>query len=120
MNFWSKKGKATGNQQTVTKTDVLHGLNLRSAYFDRNIPNHELFRPEFEVSKKINSILEIKDTLTKSDVDEILNLLNDIDKGEHYDGSGWYDYQIQLAYFLTLNGFNTEFENRQLRLTERL
>jgi len=119
MKFGKKKEKATEKQQIVKKTDVLHRLHLRSAYFERNIKNHEIFRPEFDVSRKINSILERKDALTKSDVDEILNLLNDIDEVEHYDGSGWYDYQIQLAYFLKLNSFETEFENRKLRLTER-
>jgi hypothetical protein len=120
MKFWSKKEKATENQQTATKTDVLHGLHLRSAYFENNIQNHELFRPEFEITKKINLILEGEDALTKSDVADILNLLNDVDKVEHYAGSGWYDYQIQLTYFLRLSGFDTEFENRKLRLTERL
>ncbi|RZJ99751.1 MAG: hypothetical protein EOO46_22050 [Flavobacterium sp.] len=113
MKFWNKKEKATENQRTATKTDVLHGLHLRSAYFENNIPNHELFRPEFEISEKINSILEKKDALTKSDVDDILNLLNDFEKIEHYDGSGWYDYQIQLAYFLRLSGFDTEVKNRK-------
>ena len=120
MNFWSKKEKETDNRSTETKTDVLHGLHLRSAYFEKNIQNHELFRPEFEVSKNINSILDGKDVITKSDVDQILNLLNGVDKVEQYDGSGWYDYQVQLAHFLRLNGFDTELENRKLRLTEHL
>jgi hypothetical protein len=104
----------------VSKTDALHGLHLLSTYFERHMQNQELFRPEYEVSKTINSILKEKDALAKTDVVEILNLLNDIDKVEHYDGSGWHDYQIQLAHFLSLNGFNTEFKDKILSLTGHL
>jgi hypothetical protein len=119
MKFWNKK-ETNENKQKATKTDVLHGLHLRSLYFENNIQNHELFRPEFEISKKINLILDRKDALTKSDVGDILHLINGFDKVEHYDGSGWYDYQIQLTYFLRISGFDTEVRNGKLRLTERL
>ncbi len=119
MNFLRKKKKIEHNQ-TRSKSDVLNGLRLRSAYFDTNIQNHAIFKPEYEVSKTINLILEENEMLTEPEIIEILTLLNDIEKVEHYDGSGWYDYQLQLAHFLCLNGFETEFKDRKLHLVKHL
>ena len=116
MNFWKKKEKKNENIQAASKADVLTGLQLCCTYFDRNSQDYALFQPEYEVSKAINSILEQREIFTKSDVIEVLNFLNDIDKVEHYDGSGWFDYQLRLAYFLRLNGFETEQKGRKLYL----
>lgn len=120
MNFWRKKEKKIETDQTRGKADVLNGLSQRSLYFKENIKEHAFFIPEYEVSKTINLILEGKEVLTEREVTEILTLLNDIKKVEHYDGSGWYDYQVQLAHFLRLNGFETEFKDRKLHLAENL
>jgi hypothetical protein len=120
MKFWRKKETKPIATQSLKKSEVLNGLRSVSAYFERNIQNHEIFRPEFEVSRTINNILETKDPLTKSDVTEILNLCNGIEKVEHYDGSGWLDYRIRLSHFLRMNGFEIEFKDKELRLTERL
>ena len=89
MTFWRKK-----QNKIIGKVDVLHGLEQRCTYFEKHIQEHELFRPEYEVSKIINSILTTKNTITKPDVIAIVQLLDGIDKVDHYDGSGWYDYQI--------------------------
>lgn len=100
--------------QIINKAEVLKSLQMCCAHFERNSKSFALFQPEYEVSKAINSILEQREILTKSDVIEILNLFNDIDKVEHYDGSAWYDYQIRLTYFLNLNGFKIEIKERKL------
>jgi hypothetical protein len=99
MKFWRKKEKKQVAAQPPEKSEVLNGLQSVRAYFERNIQNHEIFRPEFEVSQTINEILETKDPLIRSDVTEILRLFNAINKVEHYDGSGWLDYRIRLAIF---------------------
>lgn len=78
-------------QATVSKADVLNGLKLRCAYFENCIHDNALFEPEFKTSKTINSILETKQPLTETDVTEIIKQIKDIDKIEHYDGSGWID-----------------------------
>ena len=116
MNFGKKTKKQNENNSTVTKAEVLAGLQMVCANFERNNQKNLLFMPEYVVSKAINSILEQRDNFTKADVIEVLNLFNDIDKVEHYDGSGWFDYQIRLAYFLQLNGFKTETRERKLHL----
>ena len=89
----------------ISKLDVLNGLRQSSAYLERNIQTHQLFKREYEISKTINRILEEKENLTQSKVANILDLLNDLDKAEHYDGSGWFDYKIRLAHYLRLSGF---------------
>lgn len=106
MRLWRiKKNKAKALEQTVSKADVLTGLNLCCTYFERNIQNNSTFEPEFKTSKIINSILETKQILTDSDVSDIVRLMNDIKKVEHYDGSGWLDYKMKLGHFLRLSGF---------------
>lgn len=116
MSFWSKSNRKNDNNSTVNKADTLAGMQLVCAYFGQHSQNDPLFQPEYEVSKAINSIIEQRSILTKSDVIDVLNLLNDIDKVEHYNGSGWFDYQIRLAYFLRLSGFNTEAKGKKLQL----
>ena len=103
----NKKNKAqTLEQQTVSKADVLTGLNLCCIYFERNIQSTSTFEPEFKTSKIINSLLETKQILTDTDVADIVRLMNNIKKLEHYDGSGWLDYKMRLGHFLRLSGFD--------------
>jgi hypothetical protein len=116
MSFRGKSNKKNDNNSIVNKADTLAGMQLVCAYFGQHSQKDPLFQPEYEVSKAINSIIEQRVILTKLDVIEVLNLLNDIDKVEHYNGSGWYDYQIRLAFFLRLSGFNTETRERKLYL----
>jgi len=107
MRLWrNKKNKAEALEQTVNKADVLTGLNLCCTYFASNIQNNSTFEPEFKTSKTINSILETKQILTDADVTDIVRLMNDIKKVEHYDGSGWLDYKMRLGHFLRLSGFD--------------
>lgn len=120
MKFWKRKEREKAANKSPDRGEVLNGLRSVNSYFERNIQNHEIFRPEFECSQRIIEILEKKDPLTKEDVIEILCLFNDIEKVEHYDGTGWFDYRIRLRNFLRLSGFETEFKNKELRLTERL
>ncbi|BAV07230.1 hypothetical protein SAMN05421788_102148 [Filimonas lacunae] len=123
MNFWKKLFKkevtVSAKQKSdpaTLKSNTIDSLKQCNAYFERNIQTHILFKPEYEVSKTINTIIENKQTLTQSDVIEILAILNDIDKEDHYDGTGWYDYQLRLSHLLHLNGFKTDFIDRKVRL----
>ncbi|MBX2921624.1 MAG: hypothetical protein KF746_05455 [Chitinophagaceae bacterium] len=108
MRFWrnNKEKARTSAQQVISREDVLAGLNLLCAYFERNSQNNTTFRPEFETSGIIYSILEAKQVLTVMDVTAIVKLIKDMDEVEHYDGSGWLDYKIRLSYFLRLSGFD--------------
>ena len=117
MKFWRNNEKKADANPALTKIDALNNLQLCVDYFERHIETNILFRAEFEVSKAVHSILTDKKILTGDDVVNILVLVNDIDKIEHYDGSGWYDYQIRLGYFLRISGFETKIEDRKMRLT---
>lgn len=100
----------------ISKEEVLRGLQQAAAYFERNIQTCILFKPEYEVSIAINSILEEKETLTEMKVLEVLRLLNEIDGTEHFDGSGWFDYQIRVGSFLRVSGFEIEEKDRKFYL----
>ena len=107
MRLWrNKKNKAQVLEHTVSKAEVLNGLNLCCTYFERNIQSNFTFEPEFKTSKTINSILETKQILTDTDIADIVRLINEIKKIEHYDGSGWLDYKMRLGHFLRLSGFD--------------
>lgn len=107
MRLWrNNKKKEKELEQTAGKADVLNGLNLCCTYFERNIQSNSTFEPEFKASRIINSILQTKQILTESDVSDIVKLINDMKKVEHYDGSGWLDYRMRLGHFLRLSGFD--------------
>lgn len=110
MKFWKNKKKKVNplTQQIKDKAEALASLNLCCVYFERNIQNSILFEPELETSEAINAILALKETLTSDDITDIVKRMKNIDNIEHYDGSGWFDYKLQLAYYLKLNGFEVE------------
>jgi hypothetical protein len=115
MSFWKKKEKKSDIVRPVSKSDVLKGLQMCCTYFERNSKDHISFQPEYEVSKSINLILEQGETLTASDVVEVLDLFNGI-ANDHYDGTGWFDYQLRLSHYLRLSGFETKHISGQLHL----
>jgi hypothetical protein len=98
------------------RKERLVGLQACCRYFQRCISDNKFFEPEFEVSKRVNSILETSPELTRSDVAEVLDLVNSLLTQEHYDGSGWHDYEIQLRGYLKFQGYHTETSDRHIHL----
>jgi hypothetical protein len=108
MKLWkSKEGLHVPVQQPPNKDEVLVGLKLCCDYLERNIQNDSSFEPEFKASSLINSVLENNDPLTETHLHEIISVMTNIDKIEHYNGSGWLDYKLRLSHFLHLSGFDT-------------
>jgi hypothetical protein len=92
--------------KSTNKNQALLGLKLCCDYFERNIQSDQTFEPEFKASTVINSLLENNYPLNETHLQEIISVINNIDKIEHYNGSGWLDYKIRLNHFLYLSGLN--------------
>jgi hypothetical protein len=56
-------------------------------------------------SRSINNLIESLEELTQEDVQQILNIINETENKDHYDGSGWADYKNHISFFLKKNGF---------------
>jgi hypothetical protein len=85
-------------------------LKSRNKYFERHVIEQPLFLPEYEVSKEI---LEIIDTVDKTDEGKLVDIVdsyNKITSIDHYNGSGWFDFQIQLKGYFHHYGYSVEFE----------
>jgi hypothetical protein len=104
-----KPQQHTPNPKPANKNEVLLGLKLCCDYFERNIQNDPTFEPEFKSSKIINSLLENNYPLTETHLQEIISIINNIDKIEHYNGSGWLDYKLRLNHFFYLSGLDLNF-----------
>lgn len=101
----------------IKRPGILEGLKLMEEYFLRNIVTSELFRPEYECARKINDLLKKNDAIAKSDAVTIVSLFNETNEGEHYSGSGWEDFHMQLAHLLRIRGVNLEVDVRTRRFT---
>ena len=47
----------------------------------------------------------------------LVELFNEMNKIEHYNGSGWLDYKMHLSSVLKQFGFKVESNDDELRLT---
>jgi hypothetical protein len=91
-------------------------MKMMSETFGKNADEFPLFKPEYLTTKRINNIIESANTLSRELVNEMLQLINDLNSVEHYDGSGWLDYKIHLNYFLRMNGFEVEWTQKEMFL----
>ena len=85
-------------------------LKSRSEYFKFHASKQPLFLPEHIVSKEILEVIEAADKTHEEKLGEIINTYNKITKVEHYDGSGWFDFQIMLKVYFHHYGYSVDFE----------
>jgi len=86
-------------------------------YFERNIQNNPLFEPEFKVSQKINDEIEKLMQLSPASAIRIVDLFNEINQTEHYNGTGRLDHKMHLIGLLSTNGCKTESTGPFLQLS---
>jgi len=68
-----------------------------------------LFKPEFLAAERINNIIETSDIFSRQSANEMLEIINDVDKVNHYNGTGWMDYKMHLNHFLKTNGIKVNW-----------
>jgi len=105
------------NKVTVAKEFTFED-RMRSLenYFKRNIENSSLFEPEYLAAKQIN-LIAFKKTIMKEDLDQIIQIYNNVNSSEHYNGSGWMDFRLHIQGLIKLSGLDFQIlENRNLEL----
>lgn len=88
---------------------VFNYLKMIESYFRNNSDLFPLFIPEYEICSDINNLISSRNILTESDFEEIVSIYNRIVDVEHYNGTGWMDYQLRLGAFLRFSGYESDF-----------
>ena len=83
-------------------------------YFQQNSLNNVLFQPEFECAKTVRE--KTVERLTGKNAEDILRLYNETNAGQHYNGSGWFDYQLHLKQLLIIDNFKVQVDNSSGRM----
>jgi hypothetical protein len=96
-------------ERVKQRFERMKGLSM---YFERQAETQSLFYPEYKASKEINEILELKEKLTEQELERIVEILEELDKTEHYNGSGWLDYKLHLSASVPFVGIKNELVAR--------
>src|SRR5690348_17200496 len=97
----------------MIKGKTFDEMKMISAYFQKNTEKFPQFQPEFLAAHTINNIIEKIETLSRDHAHEILEILNDVNNLDHYDGAGWLDYKMHLNHLLNINGFKVGWNGTQ-------
>jgi hypothetical protein len=101
-----------------SKTEVLEGFEQISRYFDSFSNHNPYFMPEFEASTKVISIIQ-RNEVGKTALDEIVKVFNQVTEQQHYNGSGWYDFQIRIMYLIHECGFEAYHDGDKIGIKEK-
>jgi hypothetical protein len=77
-------------------------MKMMCEYFKKHSLENDLYIPEYEAAKEINSIIE-NESNTETGIAKIKSVLERVEKLEHMDNVQWYDYKLHLNPFLFLD-----------------
>jgi hypothetical protein len=97
------KAHSTMTEETRT---CIERLQMMYSYFKSNAEKDSLYLPEFNAATLISDIMNLKESYSKDDFNNIRKILSDVDLTEHKNDSHWYDYKIHLNYILRQHGLN--------------
>jgi len=96
--------------QSISIESRISHLKSRNKYFEIHIGEQPLFLPEYEISKEILEVIEAADKPQENKLADIVGIYNRITQVDHYDGSGWFDFQIVLRGYFHNFGYSVDFE----------
>lgn len=91
----------------VISKEHFERMEMMSKIFGTKSKSNPLYLLEYKVSKKINQLINDIESPKSSDFKIITDLINNINKTEHHNGSQWLDYKIHLNAVLRENGFDS-------------
>ena len=98
------------------REEILKRMKKIEDYFLRQSSDNKSFEPELHCAKIIREKVGEVIQLTAKDADEILEIFNETNAGQHYNGSAWMDYQLHLRHLLTLDNLKIEIDNASGRM----
>lgn len=91
----------------MLREEVVNKINELEKYFLRLYTEGQiLFLPEYNASIEINKIIQKGNKETLANAEEIIKIYNSVNEIDHYNGSGWMDYQILLLNLIKQSGVN--------------
>lgn len=100
----------------MEKGEIFDEMNMICKKLKLSSQRNFLFEPEFNISLKINNEIKKLEKVTQSNAIKLIDLFNEINNIEHYDGSAWLDYKIHLASFLSINGHKVKSRDKFIEL----
>lgn len=88
------------SSQRPTKVESLTGLRAVYSYFGNHSKENPLSIPELIAAKKIDSIIKSMEDFSEIDKPEIGAIIDELEKSNQYNGTGWFDFKIRLQNFL--------------------
>ena len=104
----------------MEKGDTFERMKRISAYFKNHAESNPLFKIEFEISARINTLICGLEELTISDIKEMISKINETEKQNHYVGSGWTDYKMHLFSLIKINGFQVLHESKDKMIIRKV
>ena len=98
------------------RQEIFKRMKKIEDYFQQCSLDDKLFEPELWCVKIIREKVGDVNKLTTKQAEEILEIYNETNAGQHYSGSGWMDYQLHLRHLLTVDNFKIEVDNASGRM----
>lgn len=87
-------------------------------YFEEHAKKNPLFIPELNVSHWIITKIKATDRLLVSDIEDMITRINSIKKEDHFNGTGWVDFNLHFIALMKQNGcILTRNKSDQLEIT---
>jgi hypothetical protein len=93
------------------REEILKRMKKIGGCFQQHSLDNDLFQPEFLCAKTIREKVETLGHLTTRDAEDILKIINKTNTGQHYNGSGWSDYQLHLKKLFTVDDLKVDIDN---------
>lgn len=87
----------------INKDGIFTEMIDISKYFERNAESNDGFEPEFIASQTINNWIETLEEIKEDDAKRMIECIDKVEKGLHYNGTGWLDYKMHLLHLLRQN-----------------
>ncbi len=97
--------------------DLIIEIQSIRNYFLRNSKDNVKFEPEYQTANRILEIINNQAELKEEDCCLIIETYNQCLVTNHYNGSGWSNFEFDLFLLLRKYGFNVKLETSgELRL----
>ena len=101
---------------TEDQIEAISNLGVPVGYFKRQSTSNKKFLPELDVASRIVNHIKSKSELSELDLKMIADIYNEIIDYEHYNGSGWHDFQMRLTRFFWVFGYDTRLDTETKKL----
>ncbi len=78
--------------------------------FESHSVTDSSFKPEFETARLINQMISKTQPLLKKDVQTMIDIINEVEDQDHFNGTGWLDYKMHCTSIMIREGFKVTID----------